>query len=72
MLSEPMLVARLEQAQLEKEHRLNQSIAWTKDYIANGDWDASSDELAYLHDQLKELEQCLNPNPHYNRQPLSL
>lgn len=70
MLSEPMLVARLEQAQLEKESRLNQSIAWIKDYIANGDWD--EDELAYHHAQLKELEQCLNPNPHYNRQPLLL
>ena len=70
MLSEPMLVARLEQAQLEKEYRLNQSIAWTKDYIANGDWDA--DELAYHHAQLKELEQCLSNNAPCNRQPLSL
>ena len=70
MLSEPMFVARLEQAQLEKEYRLNQSIAWVKDYIANGDWD--EDELAYHHDQLKELEQCLNSNAPCNRKPLPL
>ena len=54
MLSEPMLVARLEQVQL-----VEQSIAWLKDFIENGDWDASNGELAHHQAQLKELERIL-------------
>lgn len=58
MLSEPMLVARLEQKEL-----LEQSIAWTKDFIENGDWD--EDELAYHQAQLKELEHILVNHPDF-------
>ena len=48
MLSEPMLVARLEQVAL-----LEQSIAWTKDWIENGDWD--EDELDDAHKSYAQL-----------------
>lgn len=58
MLSEPMLVARLEQVE-----RIEQNIAWTKDFIENGDWD--EDELAYHQAELKELEQMLINHPDF-------
>ena len=60
MLSEPMLVARLEQ-----KKQLEQSIAWLKDFIENGDWDASSDELEHHHAQLKELERIQENHPDF-------